>query len=298
MVNTSPLASQGNLPLASESRGTMVNTCPTTSRSKLDLSTRNYDYAQQQDILQVLRRYDDSLLERMTPEYRGLLDPHVRFPEIKPELPLGSEATPGSAAGVSLSIVEATPERTTGTEPSASSFPTDQREKQKVAEKERKAKGITVKKRPKHIEPGLDDCGEDFSAIQEVEFTAYGLLDEACTEDVADEVHPSLSADSHFVLNYIADLRPDAWLFGSDVEGMPYNSRDFIHYEDTEIFLANWWHDNTDGALVDTVEICGGNARTSFMLVRRRHVQPERVGLNFDAVMGIDLTKPSHIKAF
>eukprot|EP00975_Prorocentrum_lima_P027534 5787459-Prorocentrum_lima.AAC.1 len=43
----------------------------------------------------------------------------------------------------------------------------------------------------------------------------------------------------------------------------------------------------------DVFELCGGTAKVSVILIRRRHY---RVGPNFDAVVGIDLAQPQQVQ--
>eukprot|EP00975_Prorocentrum_lima_P023679 4982241-Prorocentrum_lima.AAC.1 len=50
----------------------------------------------------------------------------------------------------------------------------------------------------------------------------------------------------------------------------------------------------TEHVFDDVFEMCGGNARVSILLIKRRHYQ---VGPNFDAVVGIDLLQPEQISA-
>ena len=54
------------------------------------------------------------------------------------------------------------------------------------------------------------------------------------------------------------------------------------------------WQDAEFGH-VDVFGMCGGTARVPTLLVRRRHV---KVGLNFDAVVGIYLLDPYHSQAY
>ena len=55
----------------------------------------------------------------------------------------------------------------------SSAFPTEARLKQKEKQKRDKEAGIKPKKRPKVVEPGSDDCGEDLSGLGP-DVAAYG----------------------------------------------------------------------------------------------------------------------------
>eukprot|EP00975_Prorocentrum_lima_P068854 12922930-Prorocentrum_lima.AAC.1 len=53
------------------------------------------------------------------------------------------------------------------------------------------------------------------------------------------------------------------------------------------------YYSNENRILDDVFELCGGTGKVSVLLARRRHY---KVGTNFDAVVGLDLTKPQHIQ--
>eukprot|EP00975_Prorocentrum_lima_P042325 8893966-Prorocentrum_lima.AAC.1 len=50
--------------------------------------------------------------------------------------------------------------------------------------------------------------------------------------------------------------------------------------------------DPTTKIFDDVFELCGGTAKVSVLLIRKRHY---KVGPNFDAVVGIDLTKTQQV---
>eukprot|EP00975_Prorocentrum_lima_P019611 4127548-Prorocentrum_lima.AAC.1 len=53
------------------------------------------------------------------------------------------------------------------------------------------------------------------------------------------------------------------------------------------------YYSNENIIFDDVFELCGGTAKVSVLLVGRRHY---KVGPNFDAVAGIDLTKPQQMQ--
>eukprot|EP00975_Prorocentrum_lima_P040930 8598191-Prorocentrum_lima.AAC.1 len=50
---------------------------------------------------------------------------------------------------------------------------------------------------------------------------------------------------------------------------------------------------NKERTFDDIFELCGGTAKVSVIMIRRRHY---KVGPDFDAVVGIDLPKPQHVQ--
>ena len=95
------------------------------------------------------------------------------------------------------------------------------------------------------------------------------------------------------MINLEADLVPYCWLYRSAVGEHAERSTGTIHYASQGHFLHEWARNSDDTAFADIVEICGGLAQTSKMLVQRFH--EVRVGLNFDAIVGFDLLKPQDI---
>ena len=191
--------------------------------------------------------------------------------------------------------------------PETESFPTESRMRQK--EKHRLEEAATgekhvVKKKPVVVEPGADDCGSDGTSIELADTGHDVLLHESWTlhslcelAPYADDVSEELEA---LLVHVEADLSPQHWLFGSDTEDMsPFTSarryESFVHFM-TDCFISRESvHKNPGLDHVDVFEMCGGTARVSTLLIRRRHVT---VGLNFDAVVGIDLLDPRQIQAY
>ena len=61
---------------------------------------------------------------------------------------------------------------------------------------------------------------------------------------------------------------------------------------DMEAFLSHAINRVPPECHVDVVEICGGNARTMQVMIRRHF----RGGRNFDIVVGSDLTQPEEVR--
>ena len=98
-----------------------------------------------------------------------------------------------------------------------------------------------------------------------------------------------------FLVKFEADITPNGWLYGSAVGDYPNRPPHFLQYSCMQKFLHYWAHDRDDSAFTDVIEVCGGTARTSQMLIRRwRRV---RVGHNFDAVVGINLLDGAQVHA-
>eukprot|EP00975_Prorocentrum_lima_P020560 4326491-Prorocentrum_lima.AAC.1 len=58
-------------------------------------------------------------------------------------------------------------------------------------------------------------------------------------------------------------------------------------------FMHSCFHSSKEKIFDDVFELCGGTAKVSVMMIRRRHY---RVGPQFDTAVGIDLTKPYHVE--
>lgn len=179
----------------------------------------------------------------------------------------------------------------------ASSFPTESRIRQKEKQAKLKEQGIEIvkKKKVKVIEPGNDDCGEDESGIALFSSDVFTLFEEV---GVCPETDPMLDLDDNFVYLLEGDLFPRGWLHGSGVEdhSLLQDRHSSFHTSNMSQFCDSWLTDNVQNTLfVDIVEICGGSAKTSQMLVRRRHRDVSYRCKNFDIVVDIDLLEPHDI---
>ena len=92
-----------------------------------------------------------------------------------------------------------------------------------------------------------------------------------------------------FLMNMEGGLNPKHWLFGSDIETLPKSAVAKHHYQHMSQFMHTWALDRNDNEFVDVMELCGGTARVSHLLIRRWHRKPYNVGKNFDAIVGYDL---------
>jgi len=169
-------------------------------------------------------------------------------------------------------------------------FPTESRTRQKVKEQQIKDSGQEVvrKKRVKVVEHGSDDLGEctDTLPVNDAVDTYYDAgLSGTQVHEYLDCADPDMEM---FLTNLEADLTPHNLLYGAE-SGDATTTR----YDDMEAFLVHWSKDGNDNELVDVIEICGGSARTSRVLIRRWHTV--KVGLKFDVIVGFDLLKPKDV---
>ena len=163
-----------------------------------------------------------------------------------------------------------------------SSFPTDSKERQTKQKNADKAAGIIreVKKKNLPVEDHCDDCGEDISSL---------------TTDAEDFMFVESDSDdssewSSDWLDPLCDNLELSFLWGGDMP-IPLCTENlrlvcFTDWDHTNAFLAQ------KGAGIDLAEICGGEARTTQVGIRRRL----KTGLNFDLVTNFDLCnrKQSH----
>ena len=174
-------------------------------------------------------------------------------------------------------------------------YPTDSRMRQKEKESQLRAAGkpIVKKVRFKTCAPGDDDCGEGTTPLDFVTYLIENTMDLGLRSDHAVEEHlhsRDLEDDHEFFLdNFEGDLNPSHWLYGSEWSGTPPTPTTTMRYGNMQTFLHDWAPDYRDNKYVDVMEICGGTSRTSYLLLRRWHREPSRVGLNFDAIVGFDL---------
>ena len=170
------------------------------------------------------------------------------------------------------------------------SYPTDSKERQQQQKKRDKEAGITreVRKIIKPVEDHHDDCGEDLTSI-----------------------NPDLDADLPHLVETSSDSSDD------DIEYFhfygPYTGEILycLRQEDSFLQLSYTYFDDINHALAafdasqhrtsrkkhrwgdaDIAEICGGEARTTHLGLRR-HM---RCGPNFDIVTGFDLCNNSVAK--
>ena len=165
-------------------------------------------------------------------------------------------------------------------------YPTEERIKQVALRKERKAKGIAVKKRVKPVEQHFDDCGTDLSSLQGLEDLSFGVFDSDYTSS-DDELLPQHSTKFGHLNNWM--------LFGLSGSDVPYSPQlpygCFLAADPVEMvsMLAacprHWG--------VDVVELCGGSGRTSYLSIVRGLTS----GHNFELLTGCDLNDTAHQEA-
>ena len=149
-------------------------------------------------------------------------------------------------------------------------FPTDERVEWKRKRKENKEKGIEVKKRTKVVEDHHDDCGDNLLGLGDdvSELLMYYSFE--------NDYEPLVQGLCHH------------WFKGSDWTAGEFSTKatTMNSMKDMICYL------NELGEGVDLVELCGGEARTSVIAIRR-HLS---VGENFDLVTNWNLNDPEDQK--
>ena len=161
------------------------------------------------------------------------------------------------------------------------SFPTDQKIQQKQQRQELHAQGHSVhtRKRKKVVEQHFDDCGDDLSslALATHEFLvecSSGSEDEGVLDEAVSWITPQLNLSVTW-----------GWQ-GSAVAGPPEVHRETMlatTLEEMYLILSNPSHMSWG---VEIVELCGGQALTTYLCVRRRL----QGGHCFELITGCDLT--------
>ena len=164
------------------------------------------------------------------------------------------------------------------------SFPTEQALRQKENLKAKKEAGGAIQKRRQTVEAHSDDCGMDLAGI-EADIIGF----EQIGEDGRGTSSSSTSGDTDRLARWLSSRH---WLFGSSAE-------DSVSFHDRvtacgcmETFLMQTRAKKAPGQ-VDVVEIFGGRAETSRILVRRYNAI---TGINFDLTCGFNLRNSAHVK--
>ena len=140
------------------------------------------------------------------------------------------------------------------------SLPTEARLRQKERLTDLKEKGLKPKTRPKEVEPGNDDCGDDLSGLGK-DIVMLGC--DYCQENLDDD------AEVHFqVPNFIPDGTANVF---SAIASLCYGRNNSV----------------------DLLELCGGEGRISQVAFSRGL----KSGGNLDLVTGCDLGSPEAQKA-
>ena len=232
-------------------------------------------------IVKYLRDLPIGTKERICPEVLNSLGlataaKPTRYPEILPERPPTQEPEP--------------------------TYPTESRMRQKAKERELKAAGkeVVKKTKPKVIEPGTDDCGEDHTPIMFIDSLLEMFYDQGLKSPEAfSEMELPDDIDlENFLMNMEGQMNPLSWLYGSELEHLPKTTASKNYYKHMSHFQQHCHADRDDSEFVDVMELCGGTARVSYLLIRRWHRKPYRVGKNFDAVVGCDLLDSTQRKLY
>ena len=178
-------------------------------------------------------------------------------------------------------------------------FPTEAHMKQKAKEKrilEETGEKHQPKKKIKIIHPGRDDCGEDFSSLDQTvgNSEAFTITDHVHTPEERAELHVELDQKTElFLLAVETSFTPHHHFFGNNVPKSIYQDTQSIPtITEAYAFLKS---KGSTGKFHDVVEICGGQARVSQILISRRNYT---VGPNFDLITGIDLLDDKQKRAF
>lgn len=160
--------------------------------------------------------------------------------------------------------------------PETAHYPTDARERQKVREKRDKEAGITreVKKKKVYVEPHYDDCGEDVSKLD----ICYNNYDGELSSDESDSEVDGLLENIEQTM-FWGDIKPDMLQSLQRVEARNIEELSLIT--------------RTGPPTITVAEVCGGQARTTQIAVRKRLA----TGRNLDLTAGCDLTKPQDRRA-
>ena len=158
--------------------------------------------------------------------------------------------------------------------PATNAYPTDSRERQKDKEKLNKEAGIEnfVVKKKKIVEDHHDDCGNSIDSIVTNLDTFHMWDDEESASDSDDENDILDNIQLHL-------FRGGDSLWEGDIASRIHT----VSLSSTQELLAVLTRVK---GKIDIAEVCGGEARTSQVAVRRRLTS----GRNFDLVSGCDLT--------
>lgn len=130
---------------------------------------------------------------------------------------------------------------------------------------------LKVKKRPKHVEEHYDECGDDISSLS-MELDTFVLDEAMCFECAMDDVSDAEVADQS-----LGDGLTSFMLWGS--HAAPVLLPPLLVYVAANMDEAYAVRSRAGGG-IDIAEICGGEARSPTISVRRRLT----VGRNFDLV--------------
>ena len=208
-------------------------------------------------ITDVVRPFDVTLScvhEPVDPEVGegGVLPP--------PPQPAGAQELPDSANSDLGSGSSHTPEHTK-TSSDSQSFPTDSKAKQQEIRRKEKEAGIIreVKKKPKVVEDHWDDCGSDTCSLDNTDVGEAHVGFCASSDDDSDWEYVEDET--------ICDNLQLSFLWGGEVlPHPPLNNLLLVYFTDWEHTLSCL---AAKGNGLDLAEICGGEARTTQVGIRR-----------------------------
>ena len=159
-----------------------------------------------------------------------------------------------------------------------SAYPTDSKERQRNQKNADKEQGIerVVKKRKQVVEDHHDDCGED---LQSIVADLDAFVDDTWTSCLLTEIGDDVLEDMDDPLCDNITL----FMFWGEVPYKHEANLLVVYPSNTEELLALL---AARGEGIDVAEVCGGEARTTQLGVRRRLT----TGQNFDLVTDFDLS--------
>ena len=167
-------------------------------------------------------------------------------------------------------------------------FPTVAAIRAKEKRKADKAAGKEVQKKLQTVEQHHDDCGDDLTAIDEPGeetpaddfFTADAEGDERLNFHSGGSSHSHRGNEQYKIWKF---LRSRHWLFGSEVDTPLTGTATVCDNFDAFISQA---HEQSFSGQVDVIELFGGSAGTTKVLLRRYNAH---TGENFDLISGYNL---------
>ena len=214
------------------------------------------------------------LLPTMRTTLANKLTVAERYPMTGPNEPVDEDIVHVSAADPAIDTSEA--------------FPTEQMVKYKKALKESGRKPTRQTTKP--VEQHFDDCGEDTTSLVGVSSSLETYRDTYYDDDMGNNGEPMrFEAHSHvrFYLDRDYDLS-DIMTYAFQSGGSKLVAADFIDlYESMQVIHSYVVHKFGPASHVDILEVMGGEARTTQVMVRRN----DRGGYNFYCVVGFDLMR-------
>ena len=178
-------------------------------------------------------------------------------------------------------------------------YPTEARMRQKEKEKQHKlltGEKHKPKSRKKVIQPGNDDCGEDISSLEHyIEAFVYAMNDRGRRRQTAATHESRQNREmSIFLMNDEGELNTSKYFWGSHINDLPDEANsgstlyeNFTQCYDDVLKTPPARHEH------DIFELCGGDERTSKVLIRRRAIRRSRT---LDMTAGINLLDQEEVR--